>query len=87
MTAAMPSARCRCQTVLYPRAVHRVAVGFGSFSCFGLVEDFNDDWVGRYYILRDSLLGMTVPRSVPDAIRSVAKSIIPVDPFVLVPTH
>jgi long-chain fatty acid transport protein len=38
----------------------RVAVGFGTFSYFGLMEKFNDDWVGRYYIQNGALFGMSL---------------------------
>ena len=38
----------------------RFAVGFGAFSYFGLVEKFNDNWVGRYYIQKSALLGMSL---------------------------
>lgn len=38
----------------------RVAVGFGTFSYFGLAEKFDDNWVGRYYAQKSVLLGMTL---------------------------
>ena len=38
----------------------RFAVGFGAFSYFGLVEKFDDNWVGRYYIQKSALLGMSL---------------------------
>ena len=38
----------------------RFAVGFGTFSYFGLAEQFNDNWVGRYYAQKNVLLGMTL---------------------------
>lgn len=38
----------------------RVAVGFGSFSYFGLAENYNDNWVGRYYVQKGVLLGMSL---------------------------
>ncbi|HOB98493.1 MAG TPA: outer membrane protein transport protein [Verrucomicrobiota bacterium] len=38
----------------------KAAVGFGSLSYFGLAEDFGDDWVGRYYVQKGSLLGMSL---------------------------
>lgn len=38
----------------------KVAVGFGSLSYFGLAEDFDNDWVGRYYVQKGTLLGMSL---------------------------
>jgi long-chain fatty acid transport protein len=38
----------------------RFAVGFGSYSSFGLVTKYNSDWVGRYYIQEGALLGMSL---------------------------
>ena len=38
----------------------RVAVGFGSFSYFGLAEDYGNNWVGRYYVQKSTLLGMSL---------------------------
>jgi long-chain fatty acid transport protein len=38
----------------------RFAVGFGTFSYFGLVERYDDNWVGRYYMQKAALLGMTL---------------------------
>lgn len=38
----------------------RVSVGFGSFSYFGLAENYNDDWMGRYYVQKGVLLGMSL---------------------------
>jgi long-chain fatty acid transport protein len=38
----------------------RVAVGFGMFSYFGLAEDYGDNWVGRYYVQKSTLLGMSL---------------------------
>jgi long-chain fatty acid transport protein len=38
----------------------RFAVGFGAFSYFGLVERYDDNWVGRYYMQKAALLGMTL---------------------------
>jgi long-chain fatty acid transport protein len=38
----------------------KVAVGFGALSYFGLMEKYNDNWVGRYYIQEGSLIGMSV---------------------------
>lgn len=38
----------------------RFAVGFGTFSYFGLMSEYDPDWVGRYYIQKGSLLGMSL---------------------------
>ena len=38
----------------------RFAVGLGTFSYFGLAEKYDDNWVGRYYIQKGVLLGMSV---------------------------
>jgi long-chain fatty acid transport protein len=38
----------------------RFAVGLGAFSYFGLVERYDDNWVGRYYMQKAALLGMTL---------------------------
>jgi long-chain fatty acid transport protein len=38
----------------------RFAIGLGAFSYFGLAEEYNDDWVGRYYIQKGTLIGMTI---------------------------
>ncbi|HWI59147.1 MAG TPA: outer membrane protein transport protein, partial [Bacillota bacterium] len=38
----------------------RVTLGFGTFSYFGLIEDYNDNWVGRYYLQYSALLGMSL---------------------------
>ncbi len=35
-------------------------VGLGGLSYFGLAEDYGDDWVGRYYVQKGALLGMSV---------------------------
>ncbi len=37
----------------------RFTVGFGAFSYFGLALDYGDDWVGRYYVQNDALLGLS----------------------------
>jgi len=42
----------------------KVAVGFGTFSYFGLAENFDNDWVGRYYVQDSTLLGMSLMPSV-----------------------
>jgi len=38
----------------------RFAVGFGALSYFGLAEEFEDDWVGRYYVQKGAMLGMSL---------------------------
>jgi len=38
----------------------RVAVGFGTFSYFGLAEDYGNKWAGRYYVQQSTLLGMSL---------------------------
>ena len=38
----------------------KLAVGLGTFSYFGLSEGFSDDWVGRYYVQKATLIGMTI---------------------------
>jgi long-chain fatty acid transport protein len=37
----------------------RVALGFGTFSYFGLAENYDDNWAGRYYVQKGVLLGMS----------------------------
>lgn len=39
-------------------------VGLGVLSYFGLAEDYDDGWVGRYYVQKSALLGMSVMPSV-----------------------
>ena len=38
----------------------KLRVGFGTLSYFGLAEDYGDDWVGRYYVQKSALLGMSL---------------------------
>lgn len=38
----------------------RFAVGLGALSYFGLVEQYDDQWVGRYYVQNGALLGMSL---------------------------
>jgi long-chain fatty acid transport protein len=38
----------------------RVHVGFGTFSYFGLLEDYNNNWVGRYYVQDSALVGVSL---------------------------
>ncbi len=39
-------------------------VGFGTLSYFGLAQEYADDWVGRYYVQKSALIGMTLMPSV-----------------------
>jgi long-chain fatty acid transport protein len=36
------------------------SIGLGSLSYFGLMQSFDDNWVGRYYIQKSTLIGMTL---------------------------
>jgi long-chain fatty acid transport protein len=36
------------------------SIGFGMLSYFGLSESYDDNWVGRYYVKKSSLIGMTL---------------------------
>src|SRR5208337_4760500 len=45
--------------ITYP-VTEKLTVGFGSFSYFGLAEDYGNDWVGRYYVQNATLLGMSL---------------------------
>jgi long-chain fatty acid transport protein len=38
----------------------KLTVGFGTFSYFGLSENYGNNWVGRYYIEKGTLLGLTL---------------------------
>jgi long-chain fatty acid transport protein len=42
----------------------KIAVGFGALSYFGLLEKYNDNWVGRYYVQEGATLGMSLLPSV-----------------------
>jgi long-chain fatty acid transport protein len=42
----------------------KLTVGLGSLSYFGLAEDYDDNWVGRYYVQKSALLGMSLLPSV-----------------------
>lgn len=42
----------------------KLAVGLGALSYFGLAEDYGDNWVGRYYVQKSALLGMSLTPSV-----------------------
>jgi long-chain fatty acid transport protein len=37
-----------------------LAIGLGTFSYFGGMVDYNDNWVGRYFVQNVTLVGMTV---------------------------
>jgi long-chain fatty acid transport protein len=45
--------------ITYP-VTEKLTVGFGTFSYFGLAEDYGDNWVGRYYVQKATLLGMSL---------------------------
>jgi long-chain fatty acid transport protein len=45
--------------ITYP-VTKKLTVGFGTFSYFGLAEDYGDTWAGRYYIQKATLLGFTM---------------------------
>jgi long-chain fatty acid transport protein len=38
----------------------KLTVGFGTFSYFGLAEDYGDSWAGRYYVQKATVLGLTL---------------------------
>lgn len=38
----------------------KVSAGLGMFSYFGLAEDYNQNWVGRYYVQKGVLAGVSV---------------------------
>jgi long-chain fatty acid transport protein len=40
------------------------SVGFGVLSYFGLSESYDDNWVGRYYVQKSALLGLTLTPAV-----------------------
>ena len=40
------------------------SVGFGVLSYFGLAESYDDNWVGRYYVQKSALLGLTLTPAV-----------------------
>jgi long-chain fatty acid transport protein len=42
----------------------KFSVGFGAFSYFGLLEKYDDDWVGRYYVQESALVGVSLMPSV-----------------------
>jgi long-chain fatty acid transport protein len=42
----------------------KLHVGLGTFSYFGSAENYGDTWVGRYYVQKSELLGLSVMPSV-----------------------
>jgi long-chain fatty acid transport protein len=38
----------------------KLRVGLGTLSYFGLAEDYGNNWVGRYYVQKSTLLGMSL---------------------------
>jgi long-chain fatty acid transport protein len=42
----------------------RFRVGLGTFSYFGAAEDYGDTWVGRYYVQKSTLVGVSLMPSV-----------------------
>src|SRR5512137_1678691 len=40
------------------------SIGFGVLSYFGLAESYDDNWVGRYYVQKSTLIGMTLTPAV-----------------------
>ena len=56
----MPSARCRPAVCSSSSLVRAVRLGLGAFSYFGLAEKYDDNWVGRYYVQKGALLGMSL---------------------------
>lgn len=40
------------------------SVGFGVLSYFGLAESYDDNWVGRYYVKKSALMGLTLTPAV-----------------------
>ncbi len=41
-----------------------LSIGFGILSYFGLSEDYGDNWVGRYYVQKSTLIGLTLTPAV-----------------------
>ena len=47
-------------SLFYTQALsERFSVGVGVLSYFGLAQDYDDDWVGRYYLQDGDLLGLS----------------------------
>jgi long-chain fatty acid transport protein len=44
--------------ITYP-VTEKLTVGFGTFSYFGLAEDYGNNWAGRYYVQKSTLLGLS----------------------------
>lgn len=42
----------------------KLRFGFGALSYFGLAEDYGNSWVGRYYVQKGALLGLSLTPSV-----------------------
>src|SRR5512136_1242973 len=40
------------------------SIGFGVLSYFGLAESYDDNWVGRYYVQKSTLIGVTLTPAV-----------------------
>jgi len=38
----------------------KVRVGLGTFSYFGLATTYDNDWIGRYYVQKSALIGVTL---------------------------
>lgn len=45
--------------ITYP-VTEKLTVGFGTFSYFGLAEDYGNNWAGRYYVQKATILGLTL---------------------------
>ena len=45
--------------ITYP-VTEKLTVGFGTFSYFGLAENYGNSWAGRYYVEKGTLLGLTL---------------------------
>jgi long-chain fatty acid transport protein len=46
------------------------SIGFGSLSYFGLSQSYDDNWVGRYYVQKSTLIGMTLTPAVSYRVNS-----------------
>jgi long-chain fatty acid transport protein len=46
------------------------SIGLGSLSYFGLSQSFDDNWVGRYYVQKSTLIGMTLTPAVSYRVNS-----------------
>ena len=44
--------------ITYP-VTEKLTVGLGTFSYFGLAEDYGNNWAGRYFVQKATLLGLT----------------------------